>query len=110
MIEHNWEKIGNMVCVLSLKLGRKERKMVVYQNHRVLDVCMIQAVDKKKKIPKYFFWSRCLLSRHRSDKMSESYGPSVMGVRSDSLCPNSKVSVSHELTDQGKLYTLYQDS
>ena len=90
-----------MVCVLSLKLGRKERKMVVYQNHRVLDVCMIQAVDKKKKIPKYFFWSRCLLSRHRSDKMSES------DVRSDSLCPNSKVSVSDELTDQGKLYTLY---
>ena len=54
MIEHNWEKIGNMVCVLSLKLGRKERKMVVYQNHRVLDVCMIQAVDKKRKYKNNF--------------------------------------------------------
>ena len=102
MIEHNWEKIGNMVCVLSLKLGRKERKMVVYQNHRVLDVCMIQAVDKKRKYKNNFFGIFVFCQNIALIKCLN-----LMGVRSDSLCPNSKVSMSDKLTDQGKLYTLY---
>ena len=28
MIEHNWEKMGNMFCVLNLKLGGKRKKNV----------------------------------------------------------------------------------